>query len=462
MSSAEIIAEAWQALEKSIIYMDGKPVGTVAAHDRELDALNYDQCFVRDFVPSALAFLMKGEVKIVRNFLLATLTLQSHEPHMDCFQPGAGLMPASFKVEFIDGKEILTGDFGEYAIAKVPPVDASLWWLILLRAYVKATGDIAFAHQREFQQGIKLILDLCLIPRFEMYPTMLVPDGAFMIDRRMGVYGYPLEIQVLFYGALRSAQELLIPENGGKQYLYNVEQRLATLGYHVREYYWIDLQRLNEIYRYKEEEFGKEVANKFNIYSESIPLWLTEWLPETGGYLAGNLGPGRMDFRFFALGNLMAILVSLASKEESQQIMDLFAHRWHDLIGYMPVKICFPAVEGLEWRIVTGCDPKNTPWSYHNGGNWPVLLWMFAAAAQKTGCVELARKAIATAKQRLSADKWAEYYDSKNGRLIGKEARVLQTWTIAGFLVAQQLMDNPAYLELISFEENAERINSLI
>ncbi len=107
---------------------------------------------------------------------------------MDCFQPGAGLMPASFKVEFIDGKEILTGDFGEYAIAKVPPVDASLWWLILLRAYVKATGDIAFAHQREFQQGIKLILDLCLIPRFEMYPTMLVPDGAFMIDRRMGVY----------------------------------------------------------------------------------------------------------------------------------------------------------------------------------------------------------------------------------------------------------------------------------
>lgn len=462
MSSAEIIAEAWQALEKSIIYMDGKPVGTVAAHAPELDALNYDQCFVRDFVPSALAFLMKGEAEIVRNFLLATLKLQSHDPHMDCFQPGAGLMPASFKVEHIGGKELLTGDFGEYAIARVSPVDSSLWWLILLRAYVKATGDIAFAHQIEVQQGIKLILDLCLIPRFEMYPTMLVPDGAFMIDRRMGVYGYPLEIQVLFYGALRSAQELLVPKNGGKQYLDNVEQRLATLGYHVREYYWIDLQRLNEIYRYKEEEFGKEIANKFNIYSESIPLWLTEWLPETGGYLAGNLGPGRMDFRFFALGNLMAILVSLASKEESQQIMDLFAHRWHDLIGYMPVKICFPAVEGLEWRIVTGCDPKNIPWSYHNGGNWPVLLWMFAAAAQKTGCPEMAQKAIAIAAQRLSVDKWAEYYDSKNGRLIGKEARTLQTWTIAGFLVAQQLMDNPAYLELISFEENTEQIKCQI
>ncbi len=55
MSSAQIITEAWQALEKSIIYMDGKPVGTVAAHDPELDALNYDQCFVRDFVPRTSA-----------------------------------------------------------------------------------------------------------------------------------------------------------------------------------------------------------------------------------------------------------------------------------------------------------------------------------------------------------------------------------------------------------------------
>jgi len=39
----------------------------------------------------------------------------------------------------------------------------------------------------------------------------------------------------------------------------------------MSEYYWLDLKRLNEIYRYKGEEFGLEVANKFNIYPESIP-----------------------------------------------------------------------------------------------------------------------------------------------------------------------------------------------
>lgn len=445
--------ESWKLLESSIIYYEGNPIGTVAAQDPELAALNYDQCFLRDFVPSAFVFLMDGQTDIVRNFLIETLTLQSHEKEMDCFQPGAGLMPASFKVESNGSKEYLVADFGEKAIARVPPVDSCMWWILLLRAYEKATGDLSLAREPKFQAGIKLILDLCLAHRFSMYPTMLVPDGAFMIDRRMGVYEHPLEIQVLFYAALRAAREILLPDGDGEQYIDKVHGRLGALQYHIRNYYWVDLKRLREIYRYKGNEFGKEIANKFNIFSQSIPNWVIEWLPEKGGYLAGNLGPGRMDFRFFALGNLMAILAGLAGEEESQRIMNLFAHRWDDLIGQMPVKICYPALQGLEWQIVTGCDPKNISWSYHNGGNWPVLLWLFTAAALKTGRVELAHEAIAIAEGRLSKDKFPEYYDGNNGRLIGKEARTYQTWSIAGLLVAKQFMANPDHLELISFPE---------
>ncbi|MFL9457573.1 MULTISPECIES: glycoside hydrolase 100 family protein [Nostocales] len=445
--------EAWQLLEQSIIYYQGRPIGTVAALEPGSNALNYDQCFIRDFVLSALAFLIKGKPEIVRNFLTETLSLQSQEPQIDSFKPGPGLMPASFKVESEDGRESLTADFGEHAIAKVPPVDSCLWWLILLRAYVKATGDISLFHQKHFQKGIKLILQMCLVHRFAMYPTMLVPDGSFMIDRRMGVYEHPLEIQVLFYAALRAAGDLLLRNDDAACNLYNsVHKRLASLTYHLREYYWIDLKRLNEIYRYKGDEFGKEVANKFNIYADSIPHWLTEWLPDSGGYLAGNLGPGRMDFRFFTVGNLMAVIVSLASVRESQSIMNLIEKRWNDLIGNMPVKICFPALEGMEWRIITGCDPKNSPWSYHNGGNWPVLLWLLAAACQKTNRLDLASQAIELAEKRLSEDSWPEYYDGKNGRLIGKDARKYQTWTVAGFLVAKALMVNPKHLDLLSFE----------
>lgn len=449
-SSERHLNEARELLNQSILYYRGQPIGTIAAQDPTVDALNYDQCFIRDFVPSALVFLMQGRTDIVRNFLIETLNLQSRPKEMDCFEAETGLMPASFKVVQADGKEWLEADFGEAAIARVPPADSCLWWLILLRAYVQATGDTALAHQPEFQTGIKLILDLCLAHRFSLYPTLLVPDGAFMIDRRMGVYGHPLEIQVLFYAGLRVAQEFLLPEE--ERYLKAVTQRLSALHYHVWEYYWIDLNRLNQIYRFEVDEYGENIANKFNIYPASIPAWLTDWLPETGGYLAGNLGPGRLDFRFFALGNLLAIVFSLADESESQRIMNLFEQRWQDLIGYMPVKLCYPAIEGEEWRTLTGCDPKNSPWSYHNGGNWAVLLWAFAIAAQKTGRVELAERAINIAEERLVQDSYPEYYDGRSGYLIGREARLSQTWSIAGLLAAKEFIAHPDHLSLISLE----------
>jgi hypothetical protein len=54
---------------------------------------------------------------------------QSWEKTVDCYSPGQGLMPASFKVktmEFDDKKtgEVLDPDFGESAIGRVAPVDS--------------------------------------------------------------------------------------------------------------------------------------------------------------------------------------------------------------------------------------------------------------------------------------------------------------------------------------------------
>ena len=443
-------------LEEAIIYYGDRPVGALAALDATTEALNYDQCFIRDFVPVALVFLIQGKTDIIYNFLVETVTLQKQERRIDCYQPPPGLMPASFKVESKGDKQYLDADFGDQAIGRVTPIDSCLWWIILLRAYTKATGNLSLAHQPEFQSALRFILDICLGPQFEMTPTLLVPDGACMIDRRMGVDGYPIEIQSLFYAALRSARELLIPNSESQDLINKINNRLGSFIYHIRAYYWLDLLKLNEIHRYKGDQFGESVVNKFNIYPDSIPYWLTEWMPDRGGYLAGNLGPGRMDFRFFAIGNLMAIISSLATEDQSQDILTLIEERWDSLVGRMPMKVCFPAVDGLAWQIITGSDPKNTPWSYHNGGSWPVLLWMLMAAAQKMGREDLGDRAVAIAQSRLAEDRWPEYYDGKNGRLIGKSARMYQTWTIGGFLLAKLLRDNPNYLSLICMDEDTE------
>lgn len=69
--------EAWELLRESVVNYCGSPVGTIAARDpTSSDALNYDQVFIRDFIPSGIAFLLKEEYDIVRNFILHTLQLQ--------------------------------------------------------------------------------------------------------------------------------------------------------------------------------------------------------------------------------------------------------------------------------------------------------------------------------------------------------------------------------------------------
>ncbi|MCU7936556.1 MAG: glycoside hydrolase 100 family protein [Candidatus Thiodiazotropha sp. (ex Dulcina madagascariensis)] len=429
----------------------GEPVGTVAAQDTEADALNYNQCFTRDFAVSAAAFLIQGRTEIVRNFLTVLVELQSRDKHLECFRPGQGLMPASFGVQKRGSSEVLVPDFGEHAIARVAPVDSGLWWLILLRAYTKAVGDISLAREPAFQHAIRLVLELCLAPRFDMYPTMLVPDGGYMVDRRMGVYGYPFDVQALLFAALSAARELLAE---GDPLAAAVTERLGHLRYHLRRYYWLDFQRLNEIYRFRVEEYGSEMVNTFNIYPDSIPDWILSWMPSEGGYFVGNLGPGRMDFRYFAQGNLLALLTSLASGEQAAAITDLMEARWDDLAGAMPLKLCFPALAGSDWQTVTGADPKNSPWSYHNGGNWPFLLWLLAGGLIKTGRQALAHRALDIAASRIAAQHWPEYYDGRDGRFIGKEARRFQTWSIAGFIAAHEMLAQPQHVELFSYEEN--------
>ena len=478
--SSKILEEAQARLRQSIMTYQEQPVGTVAAKEEALEEeqLNYGHCFVRDFVPSGLAFLMQGEREIVRNFLEFTLALQSDraglkkgqglfgevrriwegkELLIDGIRLGDGLMPASFEVT---SNQEIEPDFGQRAIGRVTPVDSGLWWIILLRAYEKACQianrpEESIAHRIEFQRGIQLILDICLSKRFDMTPTMLVPEAAFMIDRRMGVYGHPLEIQSLFHHALRCARyELLVNESYIEK--REVDSRLHLLTKYIRERYWLDPKRVRAIYRYQTEEFGETALNKFNIYENSVPEWVLPWVDRKGGYLVGNLGVGWIDFRFFSQGNLLSIISGLATPDQSQSIMHLIDLQWSKLMGHMPMKLCYPALEERDWESITGCDPKNVPWSYHNGGSWPVLLWSLTAAALKTKQIEIAERAIQLAEHYLLDDEWPEYYDGKNGNVIGREARLYQTWTIAGYLVAKYLIQDRDHLKLITFDDEPE------
>ncbi len=449
------LESAFQLLRDAEIRYRGHTVGTVASLDERAPADNYLDCFIRDFVPSGLVYLLNDEPEVVRDFLALILQIRDTQEEIEGHRRLPRVMPASFRV-FTDenGKEGLAADFGDRAIGRVAPVDSMMWWVLLLRAYQNRTGDNEFIKSADVQRGVRLILSICLQDRFEVFPTLLVPDGSFMIDRRMGVFGHPLEIQALFYGMLKASLAMLEPCDADAEQLCEQSAiRTRQLSDYIRHYYWLDLERLNDIHRYRTEHFGHDSENALNIYPESIPDWLVDWIPSESGYLVGNLGPGRMDFRFFSFGNLLAVLFGLADEHQSRLIMQTFEQRFEDLIGTMPVKICYPAMTGEEWRLLTGSDPKNTPWSYHNGGNWPALLWGFTGAALRVGRPDLARSVHAVAAERLHRDNWPEYYDGRHGRLIGRRANYRQTWSATAVLLSQGLIDNPETMNLFDSPE---------
>lgn len=478
-SQERSIVEQAKALlyERALVNMDGKLAGAVAAIPKKSNIiaaggdLNYSEIFIRDNVPVMIFLLIEGKYDIVRHFLETCLKLQSND-----FQT-QGIFPTSF----IEGQDHhLVVDYGQRAIGRVCSIDATLWWPILAYIYVRRTGDHQWAIRREVQVGVQKFLDLILHPQFRDAPTLYVPDGAFMIDRPLDVWGNPLEIQVLLYGALLSAAGLLrinleiqgyfhptakirhlksqdsLPEKLNYQFQYAIAWAKRLHNY-LLKHYWVNSKTVQTLRRRPTEQYGDEVTNEYNIQTETIPHWLQDWLGDRGGYLLGNIRTGRPDFRFFTLGNCLGSIFDVVSSAQQQSLFHLFLRNKDSLFAQMPLRICHPPLTDKDWRTNTGYDRKNLPWCYHNAGHWPCLLWFFILAVlrykHKHGDLGEDSVAIETMLHesydllldRLPQQKWAEYFDGPAGIWIGQQARTNQTWTIVGFLLVHHLLKvNPA------------------
>jgi len=128
---------------------------------------------------------------------------------------------------------------------------------------------------------------------------------------------------------LQVVNELLLPEAENKTYLQAVSDRLSHLAYHVRNYYWLDLDTKSTD---TVEEFGASM-NWLNIYPATIQIGYLSGYRPMGGYLVGNLGPAWMDFRFFTQGTLLAIITSASKQSASDHGFDW---RLSGLVGKCP------------------------------------------------------------------------------------------------------------------------------
>ncbi|HEY9640349.1 MAG TPA: glycoside hydrolase 100 family protein [Coleofasciculaceae cyanobacterium] len=454
----EAVVEFAQSLlyERAMVKFEGEWIGAVAAVQPFRTAsdqpdLNYGEIFIRDNVPVMAYLLTQGKYEPVQRFLEICLKLQSNQPQT------RGIFPTSF----IETNGQFVADYGQRAIGRVVSVDATLWWAILAHAYVQRSGDRDFACQAPVQEGIQRFLDLILHPSFREAPTLYVPDGAFMIDRPLDVWGAPLEIQVLLYGSLLSAAGLMKLAIADAPHPATAIRLQQTLDYakRLRRYllknYWVTTKTVQVLRRRPTEQYGEAIENEYNIQTETIPHWLQEWLGDRGGYLIGNIRTGRPDFRFFTLGNSLGAMFDVLSHKQQSGLFRLVVQNQTDLVAQMPLRICHPPLSDTDWRRKTGYDRKNLPWCYHNAGHWPCLMWFLVAAVlrhqpyQDSALSVEVNTLLDSAYQRLlnqlPRQNWAEYFDGPTGAWMGQQARLYQTWTIVGFLLVHHFLKvNPA------------------
>ena len=457
-----VIKRAQEHFERSLIKIDGQLAGSVAAleHPASNDALNYGEIFLRDNVPVMIYLLTQKRYDIVKKFLTVCLDLQSTS-----YQT-RGVFPTSF----VEENNKLIADYGQRSIGRITSADASLWWPILCWLYVRKSKDTTFGISQKVQRGIQLLLDLVLHPTFEGTPVLFVPDCSFMIDRPMDVWGAPLEVEVLLYASLSSCIELMDLSSKHQvsrlldQRLVLTRQWVHDLRQFLLKHYWVTSKTMQVLRRRPTEQYGEDQhQNEFNVQPQIVPPWLQDWLENRGGYLIGNIRTGRPDFRFYSLGNSLACMFGVLTAPQQRALFRLVLHNRSHLMAQMPMRICHPPMEVDEWQNKTGSDPKNWPWSYHNGGHWPSILWFFGASIllheqryPKADVLlmgqmrSLLEECYWSQLNQLPKQKWAEYFDGPTGTWVGQQSRTYQTWTIVGFLLMHHFLKvNPTDVSMM-------------
>lgn len=411
--------EAAGLLRRAIVHDErGEPCGTVAATG-DLDS-HYRNVWTRDNVAPMLYFL-EEEPRLVRAFLEALMRRQSTERRT------LGLIPIGFSPQFNH-----TDLGGEEAIGAIYSIDSTLWYLILLGLYVDTTEDFEWLslHRRHFATALGLLLG----PRFDPLPLLAAPESVTEIDRPAGLHGYPLQLQVLLFLAMRWSARLSRALDDPEP-AEVCEREAEEIQSWINRWYWLDPELLAERADLPKEVYGAGNPNPFNLdygrVSES-----TSWLRE-GGFLAGTLRARHLDTRFWAFPNCLAALSGILSESRTTALTYLVRDRAAELLGQMPLAVCWPELRGSRYQILMDSDPRGRPGVFHNGAYWPNILWAFVPTALLAGQRDLAERALSMAAERLSPE-WGEYYD-RLGR-VGKAARRQQTWSIAGYLLAERAL----------------------
>ncbi len=374
------------------------PSGFVAS---PVDIDNYARVWARDGVISGLAALASGDTTLIAGMQRTLTILAQHQgPH--------GEIPSNVTV---DGSQL---SYGRLA----GRVDALLWYIIGVCAYVRYAGDTSYKEYT--QESVERALFLAGCWEYNNRGLIYTPISGNWADEYIQ-QGYVLSDQLLYELALYSAG--LVFNKPEWQTKANLLHRMLAVNYWPRASLYDDtLVYHPHAYRYQALE------------QEEITHWLPAFSP--GGYVT----------YFDGLAHALALVIGLGDDEQRNRA-EIFVQALEQQIGSALLPAFWPVIEPGDpgWATLQSNhlygQMKNQPYTYHNGGLWPVLTGLYAIGLMRYGKHDRAKHlltAINSANaQGRNSGQW-EFSEYLHGQTYTAEGTKYLAWSAAAGVLAHQ------------------------
>ena len=409
---SDLVNEGHQrALE--ILHACAGPHGFVAS---PVDTANYRRVWGRDGSIMTLAALASGDDELIRVGRITLRTLAQHQgPHGEI---PSNVDPRAERVSY-------GGTAGR--------VDAGLWWTLAVVAAWKHAAD-GDAFLEEMERPLERYRHLLGAWEYNARGLLYVPPTGDWADEYVQS-GYVLYDQLLYRAALRGLAEVRRARRDPADHA--LDEHAARLTHLITANYWFEEGA---------EEPPADVYHRV-LWSKGLDAAEhchgTHWMP--------FFSPQGYGTRFDAMAHALISLFGVSSDARDETVdAHLDAHVAVELTDGAWVLPAFHPVitpKDAYWdelQMSFSYEFKNQPQHYHNGGLWPLVTGLYAAAKAARGDHERAerfRRGVHAANHvEVDGQAWSfpEYLDGAEHRAGGTSPL---GWSAAAAVIADAYVD---------------------
>ncbi len=292
---------------------------------------NYKRVWSRDAVMAGLAGFMAGDETIIAALKKSLDTLKNH-------QHPIGFIPSNV------GEKVSYGSL-------VGRVDATLWYIIGVGFYYQYKKDEKFLekHRASIQKAISLTQAWEFNGRHLIY----TPLSGNWADE------YPIQGYTLYDNCLRlwgyRLWKMLLPK-------IIADEKIKDITKAIQENFWVT-----------NTEIGKEKYHP-SLYQNASHKNHSQ-------YFEAGFSPAKYYRMFDAAGNGLALILSLATEAQVNQLEQYLASVFLHLNNNLMPAFWPPIEKGdVLWDDLAmnySYTFKNHPHHFHNGGIWPIMMgWL--------------------------------------------------------------------------------------